>query len=456
LGRVRYRRLVLFGIGVSLWLGVPAGQAAPNVVVILSDDQPVGTVGRMAAVKSDLQEQGISFRNAMVPTSNCCPSRASLLTGLFAHDTRVFGNGPPYGGWPEFQAQGLEDKTIAVALHHAGYRTGLIGKYLNRFGAQASAGYVPPGWDTFLTFKNLGYYNYGLSDGTFHGSAPRDYSTDVLRKAALGFIRSVPAQQPLFLYFAPFGPHRPSTPAPRHKGVWRGRLPSYHPPSVTADLTGKPPWIAAVPRPPQWRIDVARAKIQESLMAVDDAAAAIVDTLAETGRLSKTLIVYLSDNGVFLGDHHLLLRKNLPYDRATRVPMIIRWDGHVIPNTKGWRLTLNVDVARTIATAAGVSMPADGVNLLGSDVRDGFPVESGPRGSGDNAPTRPAYCGFRTPEWLYVQYASGEQELYSYEADPWEVTNLAGRPRYQQRLNSLRTSAMETCAPVPPEFAWPP
>lgn len=448
--------MLLIAVGVGLSLCAAAVQAAPNVVVILSDDQPVGTTSRMTFVKSELQQRGIVYRNAMVPTSNCCPSRASILTGLFAHNTRVFGNGAPYGGWATFHAQGLENKTIAVALHDAGYRTGLVGKYMNHFQAQSVSGYIPPGWDTFLSFTNVGYYNYGLNNGTFHGTRPRDYSTDVLRKAAVRFIKSAPVGRPLFLYFAPFGPHRPSTPAPRHTGLWQGRLPSYRPPSVTADLTGKPPWIAALRRPPQWRIDVARAKIQESLMSVDDAVASIVETLAEAGRLANTLIVYMSDNGVLLGDHHLLLKKNLPYDQSTRIPMIIRWDGHVVPNTKDWRLALNVDVAGTVARAAGISFASDGIDLLGTQVRDGFPVESGPRGASDNSPTRPAYCGFRTPEWLYVQYASGEQELYSYEADPWEVTNLAGRLRYKQRLESLRASAVDTCFPVPPEFAWPP
>jgi arylsulfatase A-like enzyme len=428
---------------------------APNVVIILSDDQPIGTVGRMPYMGSQFERNGVFFRNAMVPTANCCPSRASLLTGLFPHTTRVLSNAPPYGGWPAFSEQGLEDRTIAVALHNRGYRTGLIGKYMNHFLAQASAGYVPPGWDIFLTFtRKVGYYDYGLTDGQSYGSKPRDYSTDVLRKAAVRFIDSTPSERPLFLYFTPFGPHRPSIPAPRHEGSWR-RLPSHHPASVTADVDDKPPWIRALAPVPQAQIDLARENVQETLMSVDDAVKAIVRALARSGRLSNTLIIYTSDNGVLMGEHRLLQHKNLPYDRMTRVPMLVRWDGHARPGTTDRRLALNVDVAGTVAAAAAIDFPSEGLNLLGSEQRGGFPVESAPTGRSDSSPHRPAYCGYRTRNWLYVRYASGNRELYSYKRDPWEVNNLAGRPRWQTWQHRLRALAVKTCSPVPPEFAWP-
>lgn len=461
LGRKRARgRTAILAAVCLLSVGVDASQAGdsrPNVVVVLTDDQRVGTVRRMPILWSLIRQNGVLFRNAMVPTSNCCPSRASILTGRYAHSTGVYSNQTPYGGWRAFHDRGMENRTIAIALHNAGYRTGLVGKYLNGgFTVQAAAGYVPPGWDYLLTFTDhVGYYNYTLTDGTTHGALPRNYSTDVLRRRAVRFIRSTPAEQPLFLYFAPFGPHRPYTPAPRHKGYWTGRLPSYRPPSVTENVGDKPPWIRQYSRVRQSKIDSKLAKAQDALMSVDEALGRIAGALEDTGRMSNTLFIFLSDNGLLMGEHHLFSRKNLPYKQSTSIPMIVRWDGHVAPNSVDSRLALNVDLARTIARAAGVRMTTEGLDLLGSDRREGFPLEATKRYPRDSAPDRPAYCGYRLPEWLYVQYATGEQELYSYEVDPHELQNLAGDARYQQRLDSLRTRAVASCRPLPPDFVWP-
>jgi len=127
----------------------------PNVVVIVTDDQRRETMPYLPAVQRLLVEQGTRYTQAMVPTSLCCPSRASILTGLYAHSSKVFGNGdiggPRYGGWRRFHRAGMEDRTIAVALQNVGYRTALIGKYLNYFGENSEPGFVPPGWDTFTT-----------------------------------------------------------------------------------------------------------------------------------------------------------------------------------------------------------------------------------------------------------------------------------------------------------------
>lgn len=451
---------VMLAAACLLSLGVGDASAAdprPNVVIVLTDDQRIGTVRRMPALWNLIRRNGVMFRRAMVPTALCCPSRASILTGLYAHGTQVYSNQLPYGAWETFHAQGLEDRTIAVALHDAGYRTGLVGKYMNGgFKTQAAAGYVPPGWDHLLTFTDHhGYYNYSLTDGTTHGSLPRDYSTDVLRKGAVRFIRRAPPEQPLFLLFSPFAPHRPFTPAPRHKGDWTGRLPSYRPPSVAEDVSDKPPWVSKFLRVRQSRIDAKLALAQESLMAVDDAVGAIVNALTDTGRMSNTLFIFLSDHGLLMGEHHLFQWKGVPYRLSASIPMMLRWDGHVRPDSTNRRLVLNVDLAVTVANAAGASMNTEGLDLLGPERRDGFPVEGTRRFRFDSLPDHPAYCGYRTRDWLYVQYATGEQELYSYEADPHELQNLAGRARYSSRLASLRAQAQAACSPVPPEFAWP-
>jgi arylsulfatase A-like enzyme len=195
--------------------------------------------------------------------------------------------------------------------------------------------------------------------------------------------------------------------------------------------------------------------MQESLLGVDDAVRRIVRTLERTGRMSDTLLVFMSDNGLLVGEHHLHAKKNLPYDAATRIPLLARWDGRIRPNSTDSRLALNVDLAATVARAAGVGMATEGLDLLGSTKRTGFPVESGKRYAADSTPDRPAYCGFRTLNWLYVQYATGQQELYSYKDDPYELKNRADRRRDRSRLSSLRARAVAKCFPVPPEFSWP-
>jgi N-acetylglucosamine-6-sulfatase len=185
-----------------------------------------------------------------------------------------------------------------------------------------------------------------------------------------------------------------------------------------------------------------------TLLSVDDAMRSVVAALRRTGRLHNTLFVLLSDNGLMTGEHGLVGKDN-PYDAATRVPMVIRWDGHVPAGTVDDRLALNLDVAPTLATAAGTSMTTDGLDLLGQATRRGFPLEAATGYQG-----RPAYCGWRSTRWLYVHYADGTTELYDYRSDPGELHNLAGDPAYAGTMGRLRDRAVRGCRPEPPGFDW--
>jgi arylsulfatase A-like enzyme len=426
----------------------------PNVVIVLTDDQRTDSLARMPRVQRLLADKGTWFPNAQVPTPLCCPSRASLLTGHYAHDTGVYSNGRPHGGWWAFQKRRQENRTIAVALRRAGYWTGLFGKYFNRFGNLAPPGYVPPGWDRFLAFRTRfssgAYYRYRLSDGSFHGTGPEDYSTDVLARAADRFVRTAPPGRPLFLLFAPYAPHAPYLPAPRHDGAWAGLLPAYRPASVTSGVQDKSTWLRrrAVPVPLS-AIDTTRARQQESLMAVDEAVAGLVGALRDTGRMRNTLFVYTSDNGLLLGDHHLL-NKGAPYAPALSVPLLVRWDGRVPAGHVDRRLALNIDVTRTITAVTPASLDTDGVNVLGSRHRDGFLLE-GARGP---MLDRPAFCGWRTAVWTYVRWATGEEELYSDKLDPHQVRNLARTDGHRHELLTLRERTRRHCVPEPPGFDW--
>jgi N-acetylglucosamine-6-sulfatase len=448
--------LTLRGSGSRSVTHLAAAETPPNIVIVLTDDQRVNTTRWMPKVTRLLTKKGLTFTNAMLPTSLCCPSRSTILTGLYAHATGVYRNTSPNGAWPTFHDNGNEDRTIAVTLHQAGYRTGLVGKYINHFGIKAPEGYVPPGWDTFLTFDPTGgYYDYGLSDGTWYGTAPADYSTDVFAKRAVNFIDTAPADKPLFLYFAPLSPHAPYTPAPRWVDFYRGKLPSYHPSSVVEDIRDKPAWVRMHTAPmKQAHIDYLQRIQAESLMAVDDAVGSLVAELKAKNRMSNTLFLYLSDNGYLWGDHWLK-GKSTPYRFSTSIPMIARWDGRLPADQKDSRFALNVDLARTIATAAGAAgPPTDGLDLFGDTRRNAFLLEAAPGSIADDQNGRPAYCGWRNARWLYVRYATREEELYSYRSDPNELHNLARNPAYHKNLTRFREITRSRCLPVPPSFTW--
>lgn len=424
----------------------------PDVVLVLTDDQPTDTLLGMASVRSLLVDQGRRFTRATISNPLCCPSRSTILTGLFSHDNGVWRNHSPLGGWPAFSANGDEQRTVALALQRAGYRTDLIGKYLNDF--KTPPGYVPPGWSRFEAFRGIprsgAYYNYHLgNDPKFYGTDESDYSTDVLAARAVNFIWSTPQRKPLFLYFAPFAPHGPFTAAPRDVGALDGKVPSYHPKSARNPVGDMPSWVRRRKPVPQAKIDEVRQKKREALMAVDDAVAAIVAALEHSGRLHHTLFIFMSDNGYLTGEHHIQ-GKAVPYRGATNVPLVIRWDGHVAPGTVDHKLASNADIAATIAGAAQVSMTTDGSSLLGTVRRKGMVLEA----AALRALKRPPYCGWRTKWWMYVRYATGEEELYGYRHDPQELHNRAGEPHYAARLRLMRAQARAACRPMPPGFHW--
>ena len=435
---------------------VDASSGRPDVVLIMTDDQRPDTLNRMRAVKEHLRDKGTRFSRTVAPTPTCCPSRASIMTGLVARHTGVYGNAHPNGGWRTFFENGMEDRTLATALQARGYRTGIVGKYFNGFAQNelgAEAGHRPPGWDLFLTFRNRtgGYYDYTLTDGSRFGSDTEDYSTDVLGGRAARFIENTAAEQPLFLVFTPFAPHKPYRPARRHRHDYDD-LPSYRPRSVTENVADKPPFLSDRPRVKQRTIDFIRRRQQEQLSSVDDAVAGIVRALRQSGRLQNTLLIYMGDNGLMMGDHHMI-GKSLPYRFATDVPLVIRWDGRVGAGQVDRRLAATVDVTATIAEAAGATMTTDGVSLLGAESRSEVLLEGRKWRRLDGSVPHPAYCGLRTDRYLFARYADGFEELYDYEEDPYETRNRASDPAYGDRLSSMRLRTLEGCVPTPPGFS---
>ena len=132
--------------------------ARPNILFVMTDDMPENLLNRMPEVDRRIVSEGIRFRNAYVSQSLCCPSRASILTGMYPHNTGVWSNGGPHGGVDAFRERGLEQRSVAIWLTGNDYKTGLVGKYMNGY----DGSYVPPGWSYWY-----GRYDSGDGDGRF-------------------------------------------------------------------------------------------------------------------------------------------------------------------------------------------------------------------------------------------------------------------------------------------------
>jgi arylsulfatase A-like enzyme len=438
--------------------GTAGAQTRPNVVLILTDDQRWDTLNVMPTVQRRLVARGVTFTNAFVTNALCCPSRASYLTGRYSHGTGVYLNSGRRGGAGAFN----DSSTVATWLNKVGYVTALVGKYLN--------GYVGPaparGWDRWVAFsRGQDYYDYRLSiDGTvvLRGNLPADYSTDVLANEAESFIRSTPS--PFFLLFSPLAPHSrrgnplEATPAARHQDRFAS-LPPWRPPNYNeADVSDKPNWLRLktpqIPIDRQAKGDSFRQEQLESLLAVDEAVARIIDALADTGQLADTMIVFASDNGNDWGEHRRF-SKLVPYETSIRVPLVVRYDRLIAARRVDQRLAVNIDVAPTFAALAGTSAPgAEGRSLLPlltsptAPWRRDFLLEH----FGAKGALIPTYCGIRSATHTYVQYVTGEEEIYDLAGDPYQLDNLARDPSMRQSLSAFRARTRTLCNPPPPEF----
>lgn len=474
--RTSWRLICAAALALAFCLVSQAGSAAdgarPNIVFILTDDEDVGVHQFMPKTKALIEDQGTKFTNFFVSYPFCCPSRASILRGQYAHNTGVVGNELPYGGYEKFHALGREESTLATWLRAAGYHTAMIGKYLNRYVPHQHE--VPPGWrDWFVGGNAHESYNYRLNENgrvVEYGDRPEDYLNDVLTRKAVDIIRrSVAAREPFFLYVLPYTPHSPSVAAPRHAGMFAdARMPR------TAafdeiDVSDKPAFIRNLSRLSPEQIaameDEYRRRLR-SLQAVDDMVEILVRTLDDVGELDNTYIVYSSDNGFHLGSHRLPAGKDFPYDEDIRVPMVMRGPG-VPQGAEIHALVTNIDFAPTFAEIAGVPTPdfVDGRSFLplledpDQPWRQAILIERSQfefqyerlayaQGLEGEALERTAsFRGLRTRDTTYVEYGTGERELYDLTTDPLQLSNLAPEadPTLLAAL-SARTAELAACA----------
>jgi len=363
----------------------------PSFLVVNLDDTRADGVDRMPVLQERLAAEGQTFRNAFTPNALCCPSRASLLTGLLALHHGTVRHSGPQGGAQSFRELGSDAETIAVWLQRAGYRTGLFGKYLNGYGAATEGGigpngglYVPPGWDRWWAMLSPEFFGgvHGLTyevsteDGSLlrfdDHTSDAEYSTDLSAAELRQFVLDATAAgRPFFAYWTPVASHtdgfEPPAPAARHFDFFAD-LPLWRPPSWDeADLSDKPRWLRELVLDPNGVTDELRRRAYESLLAVDEQLGSFLDLFASLGIDDDTMVVFTSDNGAGWGEHGLFSQQKMcPYEECQRVPFVVRY-----PRAGGGGVTrdepvLNVDVAPTLAALAGAGMPAesDGRSIL--------------------------------------------------------------------------------------------
>ena len=452
----------------------------PNVVVVMTDDMSTAELEHLPHVQELLVRQGRTFDEYAVSVPVCCPSRVTMLRGQYAHNTGVLRNVGASGGFVAAHDAGLEADMLGPLLHRAGYTTGLIGRYLNGYPRPLPLTWVPDGWDDWMVAVNniAGVYDYTLNDnGTLvdRGSAPEDYLTDVQFGRARAFIEARGADEPFLLWLAPNAPHAPAVPAPRHEGAFTGATVAPTPSRDEVDLSDKPAYLRGLePHGDRRRahLDAQEADRLETLLAVDEGVADLIDTLAATGHLDDTYVVFSSDNGYHLGHHGMLAGKNAPYEEDVRVPFVVRGPG-VPAGTVSEDLAGNVDLLPTILGLAGVAAPShvDGRDLsaqwhgAGVSDRRAFPIEHWQKdlsllGTVDLDETSgvlelrpgsdasvPDFQGFRTARWKYVRYATDERELYDLRSDPYELDNLVHRwPAATLAALDAYTTSLASCA----------
>jgi arylsulfatase A-like enzyme len=446
----------------------------PNVLVIETDDQTLESMKVMRNVNSLIGSNGAKFTNSFVNYALCCPSRATFLTGQYAHNHGVLSNEGPRGGFDRFQSLHAHNN-LAVWLRRAGYHTALIGKYLNGYRNHPR---VPSGWAEWHAAAPGGpmVYDYPINHNgklvRYH-TRPADFKQDVLTRRTVAFIHGrVEKPKPFFLWLTYPAPHiagpdpnpnpphdctKAAKPPPRYSQAFTN-APLPMPPNFNeADVADKPASMRAWPSLTADQIADIRRKYRcelESLLSVDQGVKKVVDALRASSQLDDTLLVYTSDNGFFHGEHRLPDGKMRPYEESIRVPLQMRGPG--IPRgVKINPLVINADLAPTIVDAANAEpdLTMDGRSLLPVIKRPGIAsnrellIEE-PGGLAGVQAWGPGFSAIRTVRYIYVEYKEEQPELYDLKQDPFELQNLANYPAYSSTRARLaaRLSKLKNCA----------
>jgi N-acetylglucosamine-6-sulfatase len=459
----------------------------PNVVVIMTDDQTLADLQFMPKTKELLGTQGTTFQNSFATYPLCCPSRATAVTGQYAHNHGVLNNVPARANHPEDYAGGYDKldstNTLPVWLQKAGYTTAHVGKYLNGYG-ETSKAVVPPGytdWYGLIDPSVLQFYDYSVLDNgveTHCGSTDADYQTDVIsRRAANDIKKFAQDSKPFYLTVWPLAPHsatdkntavpnraavNPISPLPRaadigkHKDLTFPRGKSF----MEADVSDKPPAQQSAKAKIAEGLEKMGISLDEldkliddtyraradALIAVDDLVENVVNTLKATGQLDNTVVMFTSDNGWLLGEHAIPFAKVVLYEEAVKVPLLVRGPGFPA-GLSVTQIVGNIDVAPTVAAIAGAT---PGLAVDGIDIR---PIAAD-KATGRNRAIlleeysfKPLYKAVRVPGFMYAEYEDGNVEFYDLTKDPDELVSKAKDPAYEKTRARLKVALqqLEAC-----------
>ncbi|HSJ18645.1 MAG TPA: sulfatase, partial [Solirubrobacterales bacterium] len=420
-------------------------QSAPNIVVVMTDDQAIDTMRAMPRTRRLVGGHGVTFANSVVSFPLCCPSRATFLTGQYAHNHGVRDNGGPNGGYQALD----EHETLPVWLSRTGFRTGFVGKFLNGYGKVDRAREVPPGWTDWYGLPSTAKqrpFDFELNEnGKLVTYDDGEYKTEVLEDKAVSFIRDhAPGKRPFFLWVATDAPHKDAgvdvgaernpEPAPRDRKRFDDRKPPRKQSVDEKDVSDKPRSVQRRPRlDDETRAEIDKVYVSqlESLVAVDRLVKRLVRELRSAGELDDTLVLFTSDHGFLRGHHRIDSGKSRVYEEAIRVPLLVRGPGIPRGVTED-AVVANVDLAPTILelTGATPSVEVDGRSLV--------PVARG-EGPEERAVLlevfeRPVgrFTGVRTRHYTYAHYEGGTHELYDLERDPEQLESVHNDPRYAE------------------------
>jgi len=421
----------------------------PNIVFILTDDQRFDSFAAAGHpyVKTPhidrIAHEGARFSNAFVTTSLCSPSRASFLTGQYAHLHGVKNN-----------VADLNDtvaETFPKTLRQSGYDTGFFGKWHMGYDRDGPR----PGFNRWVSFKGQGTY----VDPTLNidGESKRvpGYLTDLLTDQAVAWIRAK-RDRPFLAYISHKAVHTPLIPSPRHARLYEGES-NRRPASFDESYEKKPAWVKAR-RKDKTGVDGGLGGVGSLdefirryhcvLSAVDESVGRVLQALEETGQLDNTVLVFAGDNGFFLGEHGFI-NKRAMYDESIRIPLLMRYPRLIRPKTVVDQMVLNIDLAPTLLDLAGAHRPDGAPPIQG---RSWKPLLDGSAKEWRRSwlyeyffepgfAATPTMQGVRTERWKYVRYPNvrDSDELYDLQSDPGEMRNLAGEPSAKFQLEVMRT-----------------
>lgn len=428
-----------------------AGAKPRNVVFILSDDHRYDFMGFMPQAPAWLETpaldriaaNGAHIRNAFVTTSLCSPSRASILTGQYAHRHRIVDNTSPIPDgtrfFPEF-------------LQQAGYSTAYVGKW-----HMGEVDDMPqPGFDHWVSFRGQGVYENPVLNVDGERVEETGYTTDLLTDYAVDWLKQHQESEPdkpFFLYLSHKAVHAEFVPAPRHRGRYADE-PIPYPETMPEEANrDKPDWVQEQRN--SWHgvdylyhgdmeFDEFYRAYNETLLAMDESVGRVLDFLAESGLEDDTLVVYMGDNGFLLGEHGLIDKRHA-YEESMRVPMLVYAPGLVEPGSTIEPMVRNIDIAPTILELAGaetsIEMDGRSVAPLLRDEPADWPLEMLYEYYWEYAfPHTPTVFALRDQHYKYIFYHGvwDIEELYDLKNDPQERTNLFDDPEHRDRRREMK------------------